>query len=71
MFGFSDNVHIDADYVPSDVLNNVRKIARACGARVETKKDKRGCAVRVFTRMRDSAKFREALQGYTSSRIIW
>lgn len=67
----SDSCHVDGDYVPADVLKAVRKLAKRTGARVETKADKRGKAVRVFTRIRHAREFRELLGNYVSSRIIW
>ncbi len=63
--------HVDGDYVPADVLKAVRKLARKVGARVETKADKRGKAVRVFTKTPHAASFRAILGEYASHRIIW
>ncbi|TXH09114.1 MAG: hypothetical protein E6R03_17225 [Hyphomicrobiaceae bacterium] len=62
---------MDADYVPADVLKDVRKLARKVGARVETKRDKRGVAVRVFTKLAHAREFRTVLGEYVSNRIIW
>ena len=66
--------HVDGDYVEAEMMRALRKLARksARGARVETKKDKRGHAVRIFCHVNDAPAFRAILADcLTTCRIIW
>ena len=66
-----DSCVVDGDYVMPDMLKKIRRIAKATSSRVETKADKHGRAVRIFTRSRHAAEFRAALGDCLSHRIIW
>lgn len=62
---------VDGDYVPADILKDIRKLARKVGARVEKRRDKRGHAVRIFTESKHRDQFRALLGQCLSHRIIW